>query len=334
MPTFFESGVFGKNTPAWHGEGRVVEGTFSLDEALKMGGLDWEVEKRPLYIKDKQNRDVVVPNAYSVTRINDDSPMGNPVGPDYQPIQNRTAFSALEIPLADRICRWETAISVRGGATIAGIVSLPDSQVEIVKGDVHYQYLTVINTHDGQGTMKIFPTDVRVVCANTVRVALNGRDKALTMNIRHTGDTLAKVREMSSIIATSRSDYAQFVKWQQQLAETEAPRSRVEGLFAELFPMSQDSDRAKTIRDNKIASLLTDIQADKLLLPQYTLTGGMSAYDIFNGVTHWVDHTVSQKKDEAGAYALVGGGNDFKSKAAVLIAQIFDVPLLKPVHAA
>jgi hypothetical protein len=90
MSDLFESGVFGNNTPAWHGKGRVVVGTFDLEEAMSLSGLNWTVEKRKLFIQ-KHGLDtgtmIQVPNRYAITRISDNSPLGV-VGPDYQPIQN------------------------------------------------------------------------------------------------------------------------------------------------------------------------------------------------------------------------------------------------------
>lgn len=331
MPAFFESGVFGQNIPAWHKEGRVVDGTFSLDEAFEMGDLDWTVEKRPIYTIHPVTQDLIsIPDKFAVTRIRDNRPLGV-VGPEYKPIQNREAFSFLEQLLDDKECRWETAISVHGGRTVAGIVSLADSDVELVKGDHHFPYLAIVSSHDGSTAVKAFPSDIRIVCGNTVQLALNTRDKGLTVNIRHSGDTEAKIKAGRDVIRQARADYKRFMEWQRQLIEVEAKQNKVEEFINELFPAADPtSKRSVTMRENKVTGLLTAVDAERVLLPERTLTsmGQDSVYLWLNGLTHWVDHDVAAKKgDERGAYAIVGGGNDIKNKGMVLLSEIFEVPL-------
>jgi hypothetical protein len=207
-------------------------------------------------------------------------------------------------------------------------VSLPDSGVEILKGDLHYQYLLVINSHDGSSTLKVFPTDVRVVCANTVEAAVRGRDQKLTISIRHSGDVDKKVSSTRGIIAKARADYAQFLNWEKQLTALPASKTKVEELFDVLFPRDEESKRTTTIRNNKIAGILESVHKEQLLLPQYTLTsGGPTVYQLFNGMTAWIDHDVGAKKDDRAEFAMLGGGNNFKNKAVQSIADVFNVPL-------
>lgn len=324
MAHLFESGVFGKNVPAWHNLGKVVAGTFSLDEAMEMGDLDWQVEKRPIYIRDKHFNEVQVPGFYSVVRTSDDSPLGRPVGEEYQCIQNREAFQFLENVLRDKTCRWEAAISIRGGAMVAGIISLPDSGVEIVKGDSHYLYLAVITAHDGSSADKVFPTDVRIVCANTVQAAINGRPKGLTVNIRHSGDISKKLTSAEEIIWKATSDYKRFAEWQQHLAQIEATNTEIDEFVNGLFAAADvSSKRSVTMRANKVDAFHGSLMEEA----EISLQSQPTAYTLLNAGTRYIDHFVSAKKDNTAEYAMVGGGNDTKNKMVGLISDIFAVPL-------
>ena len=331
MPALFESGVFGNLTPAWHGQGKVVSGALTTEEALKEGGLDWEVVKRPLFTQTDELVLVPVPDNFAIVRATDNSPLGV-VGSRYQPIQNREAFEFVDFLLADKSARWETAISVNGGATIAGVLSLRDTGIEIRKGDLHYKFLTIITTHDGSGAAKVFPTDVRVVCANTVRAALGSRNKGLTVNIRHSGDVKAKASDAAKVLAAASDDFAKFEDWMRTLVELRATDAQFREVVNLVIPEpvapqgQKVTDRQKSIHRNKVLALETAYKAEVKLLPQFAAsTGGASAYDIFNSITRYVDRTLLDKKDSRFEYAMLTGGADLKASGIEAINKVFDV---------
>lgn len=337
---YFESGVFGKNTAAWHQKGLVVPGTFDFaevfpeDGSLGLGGINWEVEKRGIFYRNNEGILVPFEGRFAVCRKTDGSPLGD-VGDQYAPIQNREAFAFLRDSMSDHNLRWDTAISVKGGSTIAGIVSLPDSGIELVKGDKHFLYLTVINTHDGSGAMKVFPTDVRVVCANTVAAALNSRDRSLTVNVRHSGSTSTKLSESKRILQSATAEYQRFLEWQGKLTEVHASAKQVEEVALQLFgtPAKDATNRGKTIHENKVLALKAAVRDEIRLLPQFTASGGgASAYNVFNGITRVVDHTFAEAggaSRDRFAYAMLpeGSGSKLKNSGIEVVASVFGVPL-------
>ena len=345
MPALFESGAFGKNTPAWHGQGNVVEGTFDFDAIFPadgspgIAGINWGVRKRPLFVQLENGTFVPQPDTFGIVRDGDDAILthnGRSVSEGYDEILNRVAFAFLRDSMDDRTLQWETAISVDGGATVAGIVALPDSGIDIQKGDRHFLYLTVVTSHDGSGSMKVFPTDVRVVCANTVAAALSSRDRSLTVNVRHSGSTAAKLSESKRILKSATAEYQRFLEWQGRLTEVSASKKQVDEVAAQLFGVAAKdaSQRSKTIIENKVLALKAAIHDDIVLLPQFTQTGGgASAYNVFNGITAVVDHTFGEQGGESRnrfEYAMLpqGTGNKLKTAGIDVVSQVFDVPLL------
>ena len=345
MPSLFESGVFGKGIPAWHGQGNVVEGTFDFDSIFPadgtpgIAGINWGVRKRPLFVQLENGTFVLQPDTFGVVRDGDDAILthnGRSVGGGYDEILNRDAFAFLRDSMEDHTLQWETAISVDGGATVAGIVALPDSGIDILKGDRHFLYLTVVTTHDGSGSMKVFPTDVRVVCANTVAAALSSRDRSLTVNVRHSGSTANKLSESKRILQSATAEYQRFLEWQGRLTDVSASAKQVEEVAAQLFGTAPKdaSDRSKTIIDNKVLALKQAIRDDIALLPQYAASGGgASAYNVFNGITSVVDHTFGEQGGESRQrfqYAMLpqGTGTKLKNQGIDVVADVFGVPLV------
>lgn len=331
----FESGAFGRNTPAWHGKGNVhvetfvFEDIFPEDGSLGVAGINWDVEKRKLYVPSSAGSMVEVPGLRGITRKLDDAPLGV-VGSGYSPIQNRDIFRFVKEAMSDKVLRWDTAVSLDGGRTVAGVLLCTDSGVELVKGDRHFLFLAVVTTHDGSGSAKVFPTDVRIVCANTARAALNSRDRTLTVNVRHSGAVETKLDAAQDILHRADAQYRRMLEWQRSLTDIHATNKQVAAVCESLFPTQKDeTPRSKTIRENKVLALQSAIRTEMKLLPQWAESGGgASAYNIFNGITRYVDHTVGERKEDRFEYAMLKGGNDLKEQGALVVANVFDVPLL------
>lgn len=112
-----------RQTP-WHREGTLLTQAPSLDDALRDGGLDFEVHVRPLFTRMEQYPDVPnifgyrqAGNACATVRTDRDDVLGI-VSDRYQPLQNRDAFGVLEPLLDADLAAIETGGSLRGGRDV------------------------------------------------------------------------------------------------------------------------------------------------------------------------------------------------------------------------
>lgn len=330
----FESGMFGNATPAWHGLGVVIPGHATTEEALRLGGIDWEVEKRPAYTLDGKGNIIAMPNRCAIVRKTDDAVLGD-ASDDYQLIQIRQAFSAVDIMVGEKEAKWETALAVKGGKQYAGVLSLAQTGIEIRKGDKQFPFLTVIGTHDGSGSVKYFPTFVRVVCANTIDAALGRRDASLTLNISHRGDVEEKLSDAASVLEASAGYFAGFGEFLQTLVTKKVTKGKLAEWIEAVMPSPKAGDTpglkaAQTAHAAKVQLLLDCVKQETLLLPERTRTAGESAYELFNGYTRFIDHNVAASKGEGQfEYAMVGTGNAAKSNAVKALGKVFGVALPK-----
>lgn len=326
----FESGMFGNATPAWHGLGVVIPGHATTEEALRLGGINWEVEKRPAYTLNGKGEIISMPGRCAVVRKTDDAVLGD-VSDDYQVIQIEQAFKAVDVMVGSKEAKWETALAVKGGRQYAGIVSLKHSGVEIRKGDRHFRFLTVIGDHTGGGSVKYFPTDVRVVCANTIDAALGSRDARLTLNISHRGDVSEKLADAASVLEAADEYFAGFDEFMRALASQKVTKGKLAEWIEAIMPAPKDGETpglkaAQTSHAAKVALLKDCIAQETLLLPARTATAGASAYELFNGFTRYIDHNVAKGADRF-EYAMVGTGSNAKNAAVKSLAKVFGVPL-------
>lgn len=205
-----ESMFYAGDTP-WHGLG-VYVGDENVDSktAIEQAGLNWRVEKRPMFVS-LAGQSVEVPSHRAMVRTSDDSLLGV-VGAGYGIVQNTEAFDTLDALADDGSIRYHTAGSLRNGQRIFILAKFGSS--EVVPGDFVDRFLFCWSTHDGTGSIRMLPTSVRVVCANTAKMALlDGRGEGMV--VRHTSralDRLAEAREALGFATMAAEHEAEIAK--------------------------------------------------------------------------------------------------------------------------
>lgn len=182
MAAEIESLFYVRETP-WHGQGTRVEEAPSSEEAIRLAGLNWKVEQKPIYLADGTE----IKGSYANVRNVDNKPLGI-VGERYRIVQNVDAFAFTDALLGEGV-KYETAGSLKEGKVIWLLAKLPN-KYEIL-GDKVDPYVVFTNTHDGSGAVKVAMTPVRVVCNNTLNAAINGAKRVWTA--KHTGSIQYKL---------------------------------------------------------------------------------------------------------------------------------------------
>jgi len=182
-----------KDVP-WHGLGTILEDPPTVEDAIRLAGLDWKVECRPVYAKlDGQE---IETDHVATIRDSDKSVLGV-VGKNYKPLQNADAFKFFQPFLDSKEAVLDTAGSLRDGKRVWVLARLARDPVEVVPGDAIRKYVLLSNGHDGSLAVRVGFSGIRVVCANTMAMAHDDAGSKL-LSIRHTkhvNDALDKVRE-------------------------------------------------------------------------------------------------------------------------------------------
>lgn len=208
---------FSVKEKAWHGLGTIVEAYPTSAEALKFAGLDYTVEKRPLFTVDAFNLNVFqnpnleadlsrfipginVPDYYSTVRTDTEQVLGV-VGKDYKVVQNIEAFAFFDsiVGGGDGIL-YETAGALGKGERIFITAKLP-SYIRVGKDDLIEQYLFLTTSHNGFGSIMAAFTPVRIVCNNTLNAAL--RHSTGSIRIRHSSGAVDRLKQAHSLMGIS-----------------------------------------------------------------------------------------------------------------------------------
>ena len=169
----------------WHGLGTRVEHTLNSQEALVAAGLDWQVIQMPVQIEDGRS----IPGFKANIRDRDNQVLGV-VTDRYKVVQNQDAFAFTDELLGEGVS-YETAGSLQGGRRTWILAKLP--QRYIISGDEITPYLVFMNSHDGSGAIKAAMTPIRVVCQNTLNLALSTAKRSWSAH--HTGDIKGKMED-------------------------------------------------------------------------------------------------------------------------------------------
>lgn len=204
--------MFSVNEVPWHGLGVILtESPKTVEEALITAGLNWEVALSPQFTR--YNGEELKTGQNAVIRTSDARILGN-VGPDYHPVQNKSAFKFFDPAIEKGLVTLETAGSLKGGRRVWMLARVNDSSADIVPGDQVNAYFLLSNSHDGSLTVRLGFTGVRVVCCNTLAMS----HKSNLLRIRHTKNAEMALDEIQEIVDFQRQRFVASVEKMRHLA--------------------------------------------------------------------------------------------------------------------
>ncbi len=173
--------------PAWHGLGIVLDHPPTVEEAIKAAGLDWVVEKRRMAFETGPAGPTgpwaEVDDRFAIVRTSDGRYLGH-VGAKFKPLQSSQMFAWFQPFLDAGLVELEAAGSLHGGKRVWVLARIKGDGATIVPNDRVEKYLLIAHAHDGSIAIHIGVTPTRVVCQNTLSIAIGSGKQHL--RIRHT----------------------------------------------------------------------------------------------------------------------------------------------------
>ncbi|MDA8874747.1 DUF945 domain-containing protein [Winogradskyella sp.] len=285
--------------PAWHGLGTVFTEEVSTREMLELANLqDWNVRLEEVAIPDGFASD----KTYNyVTRTNPFDRSQNDilgvVGERYRILQNEELFDFGDA-LLDGGGRWETAGSIKGGRQVFGSLALERETVLDPDGvgDKVSTYLLVNTSHDGSIAIQASVTPVRVVCANTLNLALGsgvGRNRNIkqSFKIRHTQTASGKIQAAREALGLANVYMDEFDKMAQQMIEQTVTNDQFMKMVELAYPMPEENKKGAEAKWQNKVDLLEYIYTGP-----YNDTIAGTAWGALNALTERMDWHRSARK--------------------------------------
>ena len=210
-PITGKASFFTVKEPAWHGLGKILENCPTSEEAIVHAGMDFVVEKRPLYAfaDETEESSCRVPDRFGTMRMDTHDILGV-VSSRYQVIQNKQAFTFFDAIVGEGQAIYETAGVLGKGEIIFITAKLPGHIQVLSHGtkvqDMIDKYLLLTMSHDGKQSITAMFTPIRVVCNNTLTAALEQATNKVF--VRHTSNAEYNLKQAHTIlgIASRLSD--------------------------------------------------------------------------------------------------------------------------------
>jgi phage/plasmid-like protein (TIGR03299 family) len=314
MPANVQSMAYYGNKP-WHGLGTPVRKGIAAAEMILAAGLDWEVElRRARGAREINNKPEY--SRYDVIRLprpgkeEEEIQLGF-VTRRYQPLQNVDAFSFFDEIVTEGKAYFETAGALSQGERIWVMAKMPGA-MQIVPGDECLKYLLLSNTHSGEGSVIAKFTAVRVVCQNTLMMAMKDGQKAY--RVRHSKKMQFKLDELSQFLAITQQVFLDGEESFRRLAKIPMVADRLDSYFAAVYPRTP-AQKKENERPERW-DILQEIFEGR---PDLRLKGVFGTlWGAYNAITCFEDYKVPQQAEQEDQWMqrkLFGGGADFKLKA-------------------
>lgn len=266
----------------WHGLGTMVQEAPASREALELAGLNWKVIQKALLTADGH----LVPGFKANLRDSDNQVLGV-VTDRYRVVQNEDAFAFTDALLGEGVT-YETAGSLQNGRRTWILAKLPQNY--IISGDEITPYLVFMNSHDGTGAIKAAMTPIRVVCQNTLNLALKTAKR--TWSADHVGDIQGKMEDARYTLLYADQYMKELGKAIDALRRIKLSDRQVQEYIDALFPLPENATEAQT---KNMLRLKEDMKARYHEAPDLKDVG-KNGYRFINAVSDFATHSEPLRK--------------------------------------
>lgn len=256
---------------AWYEtQGVTLDNVTSLDVALKLSGLDFEVEKKPVYFnstfgmtneagKNLPPKFTKIEGQFTTVRTDTMQPFGV-VTDAYEILQNRDAFDFLDSLVVEG-AKFETAgFFKKNGA--ASYITMSTEPMEIL-GDEFDPFMMISNGHDGGSAVKVCLTAIRAVCRNTAILALKKASNLVT--VQHSKKMYDKLLVAKEVLLSNTKYMEELKIVAEKLAVKPFSEEAFEALVRKLYPIEEEKSEIIQIRNlAQIEHLLKAYEQDDL----------------------------------------------------------------------
>jgi len=274
----------------WHGLGKRVPADVSPEQMLDAAGLNWTVEKVPMFYNAESGP--VLTKSRALIRSSDKKLL-TVINDSWNPVQNQEAFKFFNDFVAAGDMEMHTAGSLRDGKMVWAMAQIKDS-FELFGGDKVEGFLLFSNPHEFGRSIDIRFTPVRVVCNNTLTLALDNESKH-AVRVSHRaifdGDTVKET------LGIAKDKLARYKEQALFLGQRMYKKENIVEYFNRVFPsMSKDEFKKQDLAKAPISR-----QAEEAMAVLHTQPGARFAegswWQAFNTVTYMTDHKLGRSQD-------------------------------------
>ena len=286
-------------------------------DAIKLAGLDWTVEQWPVraFNPDDQKIEAGCPDRVANVRTDTRAVLGI-VSRGYTVFQNRDSFDFMDAIVGEKLAMYETAGSLQNGKRVWMLARLP-KEFRAAGDDIIRPYVLLTNGHDGSHGLRMIATTIRVVCQNTLNLAMRNSFGSDGLSIGHWSNLEQRVTEARRKLGIISDRFDLFNDELRQLVAIKLSGKKLDGYFDKLLPKAETEFGKKT-RDAVLVKFHENLQNERNAMRVIKGT----AWAAYNAVSEFADHQrrfIGKTQDQKDSNQLnsiwFGASNKMKQEA-------------------
>lgn len=279
----------------WHGLGQRLDRPATVEEALRLSGQDFEVLRRPVMFNFGTDENPLmrqVPDQFVNYRSDTKEPLGV-VGKRYTITQNTSALSFFDPIVGAGEGIIETAGALNGGRQVFMSARMP-GHIHVPGDDIEC-FVLLFNSHDGSNSILAVITPVRVVCNNTLMLAMkNCTNRVRIMHTKSAEMRLKEAGRLMGIYDMFKKDMSEALT---HMTKAKLSEAQVDNYIKALFSSESEekgketSTRATNIR-NEVKEYLYGTSGGQQMFPG-------TVYQAYQGITGYFQNVKSFRTEES-----------------------------------
>jgi phage/plasmid-like protein (TIGR03299 family) len=308
--------------PGWHGLGTKAPDNVTPSELGDLAQINWTVSKRTLKTTiTKTGEDLIIGDKFALTRDDDDTVL-DIVGKDWTPNQNSEVFKLFDRFYDTGLVAMETAGSLRNGRMIFMLAKMKDGFDVIGGKDPHAKYILFSNPHESGHAVTVTFVATRVVCNNTLQIALseNAKNEARFRHVSKEPFTVERAVTMLGVIPNLVAAYKAKCE---TLASKKLPADGFIKLVKSVYGLKEGKDvpEAQKSSNERIIERLKTCFVEQ---PGVNIGEG-TWYQAYHAITFDNDHVIGRSSETRFNSAQYGAGKNRKQQALDLAFKLATV---------
>lgn len=282
-----------------------------VKEILVANGLDFAIEKAPMFALDKNGNQVASEYFGLInTKTNE---VINTVKEGYHVSQNE---EVVELVMRG-IEPFGSDISVTKGGSLNGgrrvFLQLAINGDGKVGHDTIKKYITIVDSNDGSTGLSVGIGDLTMSCQNQFfKFYKSGQSK-----FRHTASLERRIKEIPFLIETALSESMRQIQIYNQFASTQVSRDLAHKMvkhllgFDKVYTSVNDLSEKSTRSINKMEAIYNAIEREMN-------SKGDTLWGLHSGITYYTTHELSAPKRDNGKTEILLQGNGYNLNQASL----------------
>lgn len=290
--------AFYVSKPAWHGLGEVLTGAPTIEEAWNLAYPHHLIELpvKASITSDDGEHSVLMDNYKAIIR--DDGKQIAVVNKTFETVQPMEVLEEFRPLLESGLVTLETGMSLREGRQMAVLAKINNAESDIVKGDSVKGYFLIATGFDGSMKICMSQTNTRVVCANTLAIAIGGKGQNADHRFKHTKNVRVRMGNVVDQVKRAIEAFNKNVEAYKVLASKKVTRMAQETYIKHVFLTDSEKTgdtEVSTKKENIIGEVINLIDTQKGLELVPAIRG--TAWQAYNAVSEYVTHDYGRNAD-------------------------------------